>query len=140
MDLQVLVLTADSHLGELVKAQVDNLGCRADVVESYDSAAARFDWADGVVIDLVGDGATDLGRLRREAPDLPVVAIAPDEASAETARSTGARQVLVEPFSISEIVDAVKVMAGGTTTTVIDLDAEARPAQVADDKPWWATR
>ena len=139
MDLQVLVVTADTQLGELVKAQVDNLGCVANVVETYDSATARFEWADAVVDDLVGDGAALLDRLRMEVPDLPVVAIAPDESSGEGARSSGARQVLVEPFSIAEIVDAVKAMGQGELV-VVDLDAEATSDPVVDDKPWWATR
>ncbi len=40
MDLRVVVLSADLALGELVRAQVDNLGCRCAVVDTYDLAAA----------------------------------------------------------------------------------------------------
>ena len=40
MDLRVLVLIADHDLGELVRAQVENLGCPCNLVESYDQAHA----------------------------------------------------------------------------------------------------
>ncbi len=138
MDLAVLVLTADSQLGELVKAQVDNLGCRSSLVATYSEAAHALEWADGAVVDLVGEGLHDLQRLLGEAPELRVLGIAPDDDVAASARAAGAAEVLVEPFSITEIVEGVRAL-DSQSDVVIDLDAPGRPAS-ADDKPWWATR
>ncbi|MEX2292780.1 MAG: hypothetical protein WD691_03250 [Acidimicrobiales bacterium] len=140
MELRVLVLTEDAQLGELVKAQVDNLGCTCNLVTSYDGAASRVEWADGAVIDLVGEGLDDLRRLRVAAPSLPVLAIAPDIAIGAGARSAGVQQVLIEPFSIADIVDGVRALAAQESRTIIDLDEQARSDLVPDDKPWWATR
>jgi DNA-binding response OmpR family regulator len=140
MDLRVLVLIADHDLGELVRAQVENLGCPCSLVESYDLAHTSMGWADAAVVDLVGDGLDDLNRLRVEVPKLRVLAIAPDAAHAELARSAGAAAVVTEPFSISEIIEEVRALAR-PYAEVLDLtDASGGPAPAADEAPWWASR
>ena len=78
MDLRVLVLTADLGLSELIRAQVENLGCVCTLRDTYDEASSSIDWADAAIVDLVGDGLDDLCRLRVEAPRVRILAIAPD--------------------------------------------------------------
>jgi DNA-binding response OmpR family regulator len=137
MDLRVLVLTPDHDLSELVRAQVENLGCRCSVAPTYGDATAFIGWAEAAVIDLVGDGVDDLNRLRVEAPLMRTLAIAPDAALEASARSAGASQVLVEPFAIADIVTAVRAMGRGPETDVVDLRT---PAPAAEEAPWWASR
>lgn len=141
MDLRVLVLTADLGLSELLRAQVENLGCRCNLWPSYDEANTSIDWADAAIIDLAGDGLDDLNRLRVEAPRVRILAIAPDSGQEASARSAGADQVLVEPFSVSEVVDAVRRLGPSGGDSVIDLrTGESIAAPAASDAPWWATR
>jgi DNA-binding response OmpR family regulator len=141
MDLRVLVLTADLGLSELIRAQVENLGCVCTLRGTYDEASASIDWADAAVIDLVDDGIDDLCRLRVEAPRVRILAIAPDAAHEQAARSAGADQVLVEPFAIAEVVDAVRALGPSGDAHVIDLrTGVVTDASPAEDAPWWATR
>jgi DNA-binding response OmpR family regulator len=143
MDLRVLVLTRDLGLAELVRTQVENLGAAVNLRGSYDEAGASLDWADAAVIDLAGSGLDDLNRLRVEAPRLRVLAIATDDVQEGSARSAGADEVLVEPFTIADIIDAVRHLAPAPSgdATVIDLaTGEATAAPAAADAPWWATR
>lgn len=139
MDLRVLVLTSDTGLAELLRAQVENLGCPCSLVHSYDEASATLGWADAAVVDLAGDGLDDLSRLRVEAPRLRVLAVAPDESMADAARSAGADQVLAEPFVVADVVEALRRLGPSAADRVVDLRAAAQPA-LADDAPWWATR
>lgn len=142
MDLRVLVVTEDLGLSELVRAQAENLGCSCSVVDSYDLAAASLDWADAAVIDLAGQGLDALHRLRVEAPRLRVAAIAPSEELAGEAQAGGAERILLEPFTIPDVIDAVRSLGPSTTSSsVIDLrTGDAVAAPVVDDAPWWATR
>jgi CheY-like chemotaxis protein len=141
MDLRVLVLTADAGLAELLRTQVENLGCPCTTVDSYDAAGPSLSWADAVVIDLVDDGLDTLHRLRVEAPMLHVVAVAPDAELAEQATAAGAVRVLQEPLTITDVVEAVRSLAPGTGAEVIDLrTGERSTVPEVDDAPWWATR
>jgi DNA-binding response OmpR family regulator len=142
MDLRVLVLTADAGLAELLRTQVENLGGACSLQDSYDTASQSLDWADAVIIDLAGDGLDDLNRLRVESPRLRVLAIATTALQEGSARSCGADEVLVEPFTIADVIEAVRTL-GPTIgdATVIDLrTGEASEAPVVDEAPWWATR
>jgi DNA-binding response OmpR family regulator len=138
MDLRVLVLSADHDLAELVRAQVENLGCRCSVVATYDDLGTGLEWADAAVVDLAGPGLDDLSRLRVEAPKVKVLAIAPDEPLAAAARNAGVEGLLQEPFSIAEVIEAVRAI-GRVDADVVDLRSAA-PAEELDDAPWWATR
>lgn len=141
MDLRVLVLTADLGLSELVRAQVENLGCVCSLRSTYDEASPAIEWADAAIVDLVGDGIDDLCRLRVEAPRVRILAIAPDAVQEEAARLAGADQVLVEPFAISDVVDAVRKLGPSSDALVVDLrTGQSAPAPQVDDAPWWATR
>jgi DNA-binding response OmpR family regulator len=143
MDLRVLVLTRDHGLAELLRTQAENLGASCNLRDSYDEAGASLDWADAAVIDLAGSGLDDLNRLRVECPRLRVLAISPDQVQEGSARSAGADHVLVEPFTITDIIEAMRRLAPGPTgeAVVIDLTTgEAQPAPAVDDAPWWATR
>lgn len=141
MDLRVLVMTADTSLGELIKAQVDNLGCGTTTATDVEDAASALEWADAVVVDLA-DGLYDLERVRRGWPTLRVVAVAPDAEAAASATAAGAYSVLTEPFSISDIVEHVRGLNRGAEGATVDLrGADATLATApGDDKPWWATR
>jgi DNA-binding response OmpR family regulator len=141
MDLRVLVLTADLGLSELIRAQVENLGCVCTLRETYDEASRSIDWADAAVIDLADDGLDDLCRLRVEAPRVRILAIAPDAVQEQAARSAGADQVLVEPFAIAEVVGAVRALGPSGDAHVIDLrTGTVTAAPPVEDAPWWATR
>ena len=141
MDLRVLVLTADLGLAELLGAQVENLGCQCTIHGSYDEASVTLSWADAAVIDLAGDGIDDLSRLRVEAPRVRVLAVVPDGAEEEAARSAGAHEVILEPFSIADLVAALRALAPRGDARVIDLRSrEVTEAPVVDDAPWFSTR
>lgn len=141
MDLRVLVLTPDNALGELVRTQVENLGCTCSRAETYDEGSTALSWADAAIVDLAGDGLDDLNRLRVEAPLVRVLGIAPDKKAAKAAKSAGADRVLVEPFSIADVIDGIRAMAPSSDAQVVDLrTGERSAAPVVDDAPWWATR
>jgi DNA-binding response OmpR family regulator len=141
MDLRVLVLTADLGLSELLRTQVENLGCRCSLRDTYDEAGSSIEWADAAIIDLVGDGLDDLNRLRVEAPRVRILAIATDAEQDAAARSAGADQVLVEPFAIADVVHAVRALGPNGDAQVIDLrTGVASEAPVVAEAPWWATR
>ena len=143
MDLRVLVLTGDLGLAELLRTQVENVGAACNMRTCYDDAGGCLDWADAAIIDLAGRGLDDLNRLRVECPRVRVLAIAPDKVQEGSARSAGADEVLVEPFTVAAIVDAVRQLAPTPSgdATVVDLTTgEAKPAPAVDDAPWWATR
>lgn len=141
MDLRVLVLTEDLGLSELIRAQVENLGCVCTLRETYDEASSAIDWADAAIVDLVDDGIDDLCRLRVEAPRVRILAIAPDAVQERAARSAGADQVLVEPFAIAEVVEAVRALGPSGDARVIDLrTGVSSEAPKVEDAPWWASR
>ena len=143
MDLRVLVLTRDLGLSELLRTQVENLGAACNVRDSYDEAGGSLDWADAAIIDLAGSGLDDLNRLRVECPRLRVLAVAPDHLQEGSARSAGADEVLVEPFTISDIVEGVRHLSPEPVgdATLIDLTTgQTKAVPAGDDGPWWATR
>ena len=141
MDLRVLVLIEDHDLAELVRAQVENLGCRCTLAPTYDDATTAVGWADAAVVDLAGEGLDDLNRLRVEAPTVRVLAIAPDSDRAQDARAAGIVDVLVEPFSVADVVAGVRGMARRDDASVVDLrTGQPVTTPVVDDAPWWATR
>lgn len=141
MDLRVIVVASDQGLAEIVRAQVENLGCACNEVPGAEEAMGALEWADAAVVDLAGDGLDQLRRLRTAAPELRVLAVAVDEDQAAAARELDAG-VLVEPFAIPDLIQGVRRLAGpaGGGEGVIDLDAAARPAAADEDAPWWATR
>jgi DNA-binding response OmpR family regulator len=140
MDLRVLVLTNDVGLAEVLRTQVENLGAACSVRETYDAMGPSLEWADAAIIDLAGDGIDDLNRLRVESPRLRVLAVATEPAQVEAARSAGADDVLVEPFSISDVVEAIRKLAPANTAKVIDLrTGEVSTAPAPVEGPWFAT-
>lgn len=140
MDLRIIVFTADTGLAEVLRAQIENLGASCTIAETYEEASSSLDWADAAVIDLVGDGFDSLNRLRVEAPRLRVLAVATDDISAAQARTAGADQTLVEPFAISDVVEAVRHLGPvGMSGEVIDLRTGQPTSSRKADAPWWAT-
>jgi DNA-binding response OmpR family regulator len=140
MDLRVLVLTKDVGLAELLRTQVENLGGACTLRETYDEMSPLLEWADAAIIDLAGDGLDDLNRLRVESPRLRVLAVATEASQEDAARSAGADDVLVEPFSISDVVEAVRKLGPIETAQVIDLrTGEVQAAPEVAEKPWYAT-
>jgi|GEM_PF-4653983 DNA-binding response OmpR family regulator len=144
MDKRVLLLTADKGLGDLVRAQVENLGCRCTVADGLGTGIGAVDWAELAILDLATEELGSLRRLREEAPGVRTLVIAPDDLQAEPARNAGVEGILVEPFSIPELVTALREVdspAAGGDDVLVDLRADRSPAApVADDAPWWATR
>lgn len=141
MDLRVLVLTADQALGELVRAQVENLGCRCSMAGTYDEGSSALSWADAAIVDITGDGLEDLYRLRVEAPMVRVLGIASTEREEAAARTAGVDEVLLEPFSIAEVIDAVRSLDRSGHAKVFDLRTGERTAAPAvDEAPWFSTR
>src|SRR5688500_10119861 len=147
MDARMLVVSADRGLSELLRPQVENQGCECRIADCYDEASFHPEWADALLLDLeLPDGGIEtLHRLQIEAPDVRVVAIATNDTDAEAAREAGVERVLSEPFSIADVVDAVRSVGVNCGAEVIDLrEARADLASVrtgaTDDRPWWATR
>lgn len=138
----VVVLTEDRALADVIAPQLTNLGrdCRW-VAGPPGGADIEF-----AVVDLAMDGGADLV-TGLTAAGSTVVAIAPDARAAdELASAAPGAVVVVEPFSIVELIDALHTLdpdradgTGGDGTggdgTVIDLRRH-----VVDDRPWWATR
>jgi DNA-binding response OmpR family regulator len=139
MDLRVLVLTGDLGLSELLRTQVENLGCNSTVRATYDEASPAIEWADAAIIDLAGDGLDDLNRLRVEAPRLRILAIAVDAAQEDEARTAGADEVLVEPFAISELGAAVRTLGPSGGAQVIDLRSGTAGEASQVEGSWFAT-
>jgi DNA-binding response OmpR family regulator len=142
MDLRALLITADKGLADLLRPQVENQGGLCTVAESYDHARASFGWANAAFVDLeLPEGGQEaLARLRLERPSLPVVAIAARSADAAAVAEVVDR-VLLEPFSIAEVVEAVRTLAPAQEAPVVDLRPGAGTGVGAgDDAPWWATR
>ena len=140
MDLRALVLTKDADLGDVLRTQVENLGGACTLRETYDELSSSLTWADAAIIDLAGDGLDDLNRLRVESPRLRVLAVATNASDEEAARLAGADDVLLEPFSIADIVDGIRRLAPLTTTQVIDLSTgEVSTAPTPVEGPWFAT-
>ena len=108
--------------------------------ETYDDASPSLEWADAAIIDLAGDGLDDLNRFRVECPRLRVLAIATDAVQEDSARSAGADEVMVEPFSIADIVELIRRLGTVGGGQVIDLrTGEVSEAPATADGPWFAT-
>jgi DNA-binding response OmpR family regulator len=140
MDLRVLVLTTDEGVAGLLRTQVENLGATCTLRDTYDQAGPSLEWADAVIIDLVGDGLDDLNRLRVECPRLRVLAIAVDALQEGSARSAGADEVLVEPFSVADVVEMIRRLGPSGAAQLIDLrTGEMSEVPDAVEGPWFAT-
>jgi DNA-binding response OmpR family regulator len=144
MDMRVLLMSADRHVADLIRAQVENLGCRTTVASSFEAASGALDWAEAAIVDLAGEAVDDLLRLRVAVPSLPILAVARDELEAAPARHAWVSGVLVEPFSITELVTAVRALqpeARPSGGAVIDLRTRPHLAPgLTEDDLWWATR
>jgi DNA-binding response OmpR family regulator len=66
------------------------------------------------------------------------LAVAPNAAAEAGARSAGVDRVLVEPFSIAELIEAVRSLRRVTDPAVVDLRTGLPAEEV--DTPWWASR
>jgi len=140
MDLRVLVLTTDEGVAGLLRTQVENLGATCTLRDTYDQAGPSLEWADAVIIDLAGDGLDDLNRLRVECPRLRVLAIAVDALQEGSARSAGADEVLVEPFSVADVVEMIRRLGPSGAAQLIDLrTGEMSEVPDAVEAPWFAT-
>ena len=145
MDARMLVVSADRGLVELLRPQVENVGCDCRVADCEDEVPRHLRWAEAMLVDLeLPEGGLEvLRRVRTEAPDIRIVAVATTEADAAAARNLGAHEVLLEPFSITDVVDAVRAVGKPVGARVIDLreKAGARLADLEpDDRPWFATQ
>jgi DNA-binding response OmpR family regulator len=139
MDLRVLVLTTDPGLADLLRTQVENLGAACTLRDTYDEASPSLEWADAAIIDLAGDGLDDLNRLRVECPRLRVLAIAVDDLQEGSARSAGADEVLVEPFSVADVIDSIRKLGPNGSAQVIDLRTGEVTEPQSVEGPWFAT-
>jgi DNA-binding response OmpR family regulator len=146
VDAHMLVVSGDRGLVELLRPQVENQGCECQVADCYDAASFQLDWADAVLLDLElpGGGLDALRRVRIEAPQVHIIVVATTEVDAVAAEELGADCVLREPFSIADVVEAVRTVgADRSSENVVDLREAADlrvAAAVADERPWWATR
>ena len=144
MDARMLVVSADRGLVELLRPQVENVGCESRLADCAAEVDRHLAWADAMLLDLeLPDGGMDVLRhARDEAADVQVVAVATNETDAVLASDLGAVRVLLEPFSITDVVEAVRAVGTPTGAKVIDLrdKVSARLADEADDRPWFATQ
>jgi DNA-binding response OmpR family regulator len=137
MALRALLITGDGGLADLLRPQVENQGGLCVVAHTYDDAQESFEWADAVMLDLElpEGGVETLSRLRVELPAVPVVVIAAT-AQAASAVAGQVERVLLEPFSIADVVEAIRSLI----PAVIDLRGGETVGAMADDTPWWASR
>ena len=145
MEARVVIVTADEGVAETIRAQATNLG--AVVNRAYEPSVApdKLEWADAVIVDLLLEGSSAL--VAELAPTRAVLAVASTPEQGLAAAEVGAA-VLTEPFSIVQLVEALRTLVAGAPqhAAVVDLrgqpvaPAAAAPAEVADDLPWWATR
>jgi DNA-binding response OmpR family regulator len=146
VDAHMLLVSGDRGLIDLLRPQVENQGCECQVADSYDDASFQLSWADAVLLDLElpGGGLDALRRVRIEAPQVQIIVVATTEADAVAAEELGADRVLREPFSIADVVEAVRTVGtdrGGENVVDLREAVDLRVAAVAaDDLPWWATR
>lgn len=139
MELRLLVIGSDPGVREMLRAQAQNIGCDCNAARDFSEVRGVLGWAQAAIVDLADGGLEALEHLRVEAPDLPVLAVATDDAQAAAARDAGATVVLTEPYPIPELVAAIRQLQPAGSAQVVDL-REAAAAKVADDAPWWATR
>jgi DNA-binding response OmpR family regulator len=133
MDMRVVVLSSDAEFAALLRGQVRNLGCPCSWAFSLEVGARSLRQADAVVVDLAG-GLDELVRLREELPLLQVLAVATDVDQAARARSAGAHHVIVEPFPIVDVIEALRALEPPAETTIVDLRAE-EAGPVSTDQP-----
>ena len=101
--------------------------------------AAATDGIVGNALAAEPDGASPPDRVRAVA--LALFDAVDDHPWIAAQLSAGADQVLVEPFSIADVVDAVRTLGPTADALIVDLrTGEATPAPVVDEAPWWATR
>jgi DNA-binding response OmpR family regulator len=134
----MLVLTSDPGFAELLRTQVENLGCPCSVCDGYAEASSAIDWADAAVVDLAEEGFDHLARLRVDSPQLRILAVGPDPERAAEAETAGADRVLVEPFTIADLIESLRSLASEPAPEVIDLRA-VEPVAAGDEEPWWAS-
>lgn len=139
MELRLLVIGSDPGVREMLRAQAQNIGCDCNAARAFTDVRGALEWAQAAMVDLAEGGLEALEHLRAEAPDLPVLAVATDDAQAAAACDAGAAVVLTEPYPIPELVAAIRQLQPPGAADVVDL-REAPAATVPDDAPWWATR
>jgi CheY-like chemotaxis protein len=115
----VLLVDDDAAIRDIVRRQLERLGCR--VTEAEDGAAAgacqRADPADVLLTDLVMPGKEGLETIqdfRQRYPDMRIVAMSGGGMGGASnyltvAKAFGAVSLLPKPFSMDELASAVGI-------------------------------
>lgn len=143
--VRFLVVSDDLGLAEMLRAQAENMGWSSSVLDEAPGDGAPFLAADVVAVDMqLGEG--DLGvptiaRVRAVHETANVLAIASDDDAARRATAAGAQHVVTEPFTIAQLIEALRDAARGTPLPdgVIDIRGMVG-ATGESEPPWWATR
>lgn len=116
-----LLLVDDDHaLRRVLRLALERFGYEVEEAEDGDDALRRVATArpDMVITDILmpnREGFEMIAQLRREAPDMPIVAMSgggrslPPERLADDARRLGATTSLVKPFPLEELRAAVEL-------------------------------
>jgi CheY-like chemotaxis protein len=135
----LLIVEDDPELAENLVEILDGLGYRAESVPSAEEALERVlaQPFDGVITDfrLPGlNGIELIDRLRKAGAAVPVVVVSAmmDRASAQTAESAGALDVLSKPIDLERLFSLVEAFVDPRHEVLIVDDNEALAENVAD--------
>jgi CheY-like chemotaxis protein len=110
---RVLVLDDDQSIAELMRVVLEDAGYAVTV--SVDPAVIPNGRFDCVVTDLMSLTAYAAGaarewvlRLRDRFPGVPVVVVTAHAAARDDRPVLGAREVIIKPFDVDQIADAVR--------------------------------
>ena len=148
--MQILIIEDDLRVATFVQRGLEGDGHRVVHGASGEDGLqlAADPSVDLVILDLSLpdiDGTTVLDRLRRLAPDLPVLVLTARDAVTEKVRvlDAGAHDYMTKPFALDELLARVRVLArrtsgGGASSRIeeagITLDLRTRTV-TRDDEP-----
>jgi len=126
----VLIVEDDPAVTEFMVPVLEGEGFSVRVAHSGGDALRQIEEArpDLILLDVVlpdMDGSTLLARLReRPGPEIPVILSTARREEADRAPELAAAGVLRKPFSLDELVAAVRRVAGATTCPEARAPAE----------------
>lgn len=147
--MRILIVEDEARIREFISSGLAAVGVSAEGARTgaeamHSSLTGRFDL---VLLDLVLPGLSGLEALehiQRERPDLPVIVVsARDDVSIKLrAFELGARDYLVKPFSLDELIARIRVHLGPGRPRLADvlragrleLDVSRRRVRIGDDE------
>lgn len=140
MNRTVLVVEDDANLAQLVRMQIEELGCHA--ISAADGAAAIAAWDAGgvelVVLDLMlpdMDGLSVCRHVRASSPYVPILMLTArsSEADRVLGLDLGADDYIVKPFSLAELQARIKALFRRVDALSESKDSSRNSAIVFDE-------